>query len=280
MYSSDTLNVRFISWDIFRFGGSNNILPKLKLLQKLDGHLVALQLVTRSEYDAIEKSGLFSWSVFSLDRRKFLDDESKKRKLGTAIFGRPPFELKQAFLLDQAPWPERVLFAEVGSPAGPLTVSSAHIPNGSKHDMLKPRTFIALAEWLADHPKRMLVGIHTNAPEIDHPNLEQNKWYYDKGEPMMMGATPLHALKDALRLWLEDHTQEARKLYALRPQGPLIPSNYQGNKNTTRNAYRYDYVYISPDLAVSQVDYFYDEANQAGSDQAAVVADLVFKQKG
>lgn len=190
------------------------------------------------------------------------------------------FELKGAFLLDDAPWPERGLFADVNSPVGLLTISNFHVPNASNHGDVKTNSFLALAHWLAGRPERMIVGIDTNSLKIDHPDLGQSYWYYPEVEPKMLGPKPLHALKNAFRVWLEANPREAEELYTNRPQGPLADTYYQvrgniGDPDRTENAYRYDYIYISSDLSVAQINHVYNGDPQAFK-HAAVVADLVF----
>jgi endonuclease/exonuclease/phosphatase family metal-dependent hydrolase len=264
------VNLRFVSWNIH---GRKHVSPLLDLLQTIAGDLVALQEVTASAYEALVESKLFAWSAFSLDLRPPQLDEGLGRRLGCAILGQAPYRLKQAFLLEQAPLPERALIVEVETPIGPLTLCSFHAPPGVSWQEKKPLAFLALARWLAQHQTRVLVGMDANTPKTDHPDIEQNEWWWDE-EPLMLGPRPLHPLKDALRVWLVAHPLEAEQRYALYPQGPLALSHYRGRGAPI--PCRYDFIYITPDFSVSQVHYLYDEAISAGSDHAAVVSDLTY----
>jgi endonuclease/exonuclease/phosphatase family metal-dependent hydrolase len=267
------VNLRFISWNI---NGRKHLSDQLDLLRKYAGNLVALQEVTVPAYQALVESKLFAWSTFSLDLRPPQVDEGRGRRLGCALLGQAPFLFKQAFLLEQAPLPERSLIVEVETPTGPLTLCSFHAPPGVSWQEKKPLAFLALARWLAQHQTRVLVGMDANAPKTDHPDLEQNEWWWEE-EPLLLGPKPLHPLKDALRVWLAAHPLEAEQRYALCPQGPLALSHYRGRGAPI--PCRYDFIYITPDFSVSQIQYLYDEAINAGSDHAMVVSDLTYWKK-
>lgn len=264
------MNLRFVSWNIH---GRKQVSPLLDLLRKYAGDLVALQEVTVPAYEALVESKLFAWSTFSLDLRPPQADEGRGRRLGCALLGQAPFRFKQAFLLEDAPLPERALIAEVESPVGPLTLVSFHAPPGVSWQEKKPLAFRALARWLAQRQTGVLVGMDANTPKTDHPDIEQNEWWWDE-EPFMLGPRPLHPLRDALRVWLAAHPLEAEQLQVLYPQGPLALSHYRGRGAPI--PCRYDFIYITPDFSVSQVRYLYDEAIEAGSDHAMVVSDLTY----
>ena len=210
------MNLRFVSWNIH---GKKHVSHLLDLLQKYAGDLVALQEVTVPAYQALVESKLFAWSAFSLDLRSPQGDEGRGRRLGCALLGQATYRFKHAFLLEQAPLPERALIVEVESPIGPLTLVSFHAPPSVSWQEKKPLAFLALARWLAKHQTRVLVGMDANTPKTDHPDSEQNECWWD-GEPLLLGSRPLHPLRDALRIWLAAHPLEAEQRQALRPDGP------------------------------------------------------------
>ena len=263
------MELRFVSWNIH---GKRQREKQIGLLEAVSGDLVALQLVTVAGYHDLVESSLFAWSAFSLDLRPPFVYEGRGHQLGCAIFGQLPFRLRKYYLLELLPFPERALVAEVDSPAGPLTLCSFHTPNGSRWKELKPQSLTILAQWLVSHSDRTLVGIDANTPKADYPDIAQNQWWWDD-EPQMLGSRPLHSLHDALRVWLAAHPIEAEQMYSLRPQGPLAISYYRGKKKRPVLC-RYDFIYVTPDFTVSNVNYFYREAIEVGSDHALVVADL------
>ena len=261
------MELRFVSWNIH---GRRQREKQIGLLRAVSGDLVALQEVTVTGYHDLVESRLFAWSAFSLDLRPPLANE-QGRKLGCAIFGQPPFRLRKYYLLE-TPFAEKALIVEVDSPTGPLTLCSFHTPHGSGWKELKLQSLMVLARWLVSHSERTLVGIDANTPKAEHPDIAQNQWWRD-GEPQMLGSRPLHPLRDALRVWLAAHPIEAEQLYSLRPQGPLAISYDRGKKKRPVPC-RYDFIYVTPDFTVSNVNYLYREAIEVGSDHALVIADL------
>jgi hypothetical protein len=169
--------------------------------------------------------------------------------------------------------PERALIAEVETLTGPLTLCSFHTPPGATWKNKKPESLVVLAKWLALQQTMVIVGMDANAPKSDHPDIEQNKWFWEE-EPLMLGARPLHVLRDALRVKLTAQPLEAPHIMPKSPQGPLAVSYNRGWGKKVFIPCRYDFIYITPDFEVSEVRYLYEEAIQAGSDHALVVADL------
>lgn len=264
------MNIRYVSWNIH---DKNHIMPLVEFLHRINGDLIALQEVTVSAYRTLVESKLFAWSTFSLDLRPPQANEGQGRRLGCALLGQDPFSYRSSFLLEDVPLPERALIAEVETLTGPLTLCSFHTPPGATWRKKKPEALVALAKWLAHQQTRVIVGIDANAPRSDRPEIEQNEWFW-KEEPLMLGAQPLHTLKDSLRVWLTAHPIEAAHLLAHSPQGPLAVSYDRGRLKKVFIPCRYDFIYITPDFAVSGIRYLYEEAIQAGSDHALVVADL------
>jgi endonuclease/exonuclease/phosphatase family metal-dependent hydrolase len=169
--------------------------------------------------------------------------------------------------------PERALIAEVETLKGPLKLCSFHTPPGATWKNKKPQALVALAKWLAHQQTMVVVGIDANAPRNDHPDIEQNKWFWEE-EPLMLEARPLHVLRDALRVQIAVHPFETARLLSQSPQRPLAVSYNRGWGKQVFIPCRYDFIYITPDFATTEVRYLYNEAMQAGSDHALVVADL------
>ena len=87
----------------------------------------------------------------------------------------------------------------------------------------------------------------------------------------MLGHSPLHKLRDCLRLYLAERPRIMEEIVSRRPTGPLAISHIRGNRRKMIEC-RYDFIYISPGLDVLQVNYLYEESVQAGSDHALVTA--------
>jgi hypothetical protein len=156
--------------------------------------------------------------------------------------------------------------------SGAITFCSFHTPPGATWGRIKPRTLKAIAEWLPAQQGPIVVGIDANTPKTDHPDAVRNEWWWAE-EPLLLGPTPVHQLRDALRLWLEGRPDMMAAIRAQRPHGPLAVSHVRGS-GKTRIACRYDFIYVSTHLAVEAVAYLHEEALEAGSDHALVVASL------
>jgi hypothetical protein len=183
-----------------------------------------------------------------------------------------PFEIVRSELLSTAPVPERTLIGHLTTPGSPLTACSFHAPPGVTWKELKPQSFLAIADFLSQHPRRTLFGMDANTPKVDRLDIGENVWWW-KDEPSLLGPTPRHVLTDVLRTLLAGDPQRLAALQSARPTGPLALSFRRGPKGKVIDC-RYDFVFASPDIVVRDVSYLYDASIAAGSDHAIVVADL------
>jgi exonuclease III len=148
-----------------------------ELLRRVDTDLLALQEVSPDFHKALDSSGLFDWSAFSLSFRPPQHEEGRSRRLGCAIFGRSPFQFCSAELLEELPFPERALIVKINSGVD-LRMCSFHIPPGASWGKIKPQTLRAIAEWLTKQSGYTIFGIDANTPKTDHPVFEQNQWWW------------------------------------------------------------------------------------------------------
>jgi hypothetical protein len=153
-----------------------------------------------------------------------------------------------------------------------ITACSFHTPPGANWGDVKPRTLKAIARWLPSQSLPLVFGIDANTPKTDHPDISRNEWWWED-EPLLLGATPLHALKDSFRVFLESHPAELARATAARPDGPLAVSHIRGNRRKMTEC-RYDFIYVSSDITVHRVDYWFDNSVKFVSDHAMVIADL------
>jgi len=263
------MRFRFASWNV---NNRNLTEGHLKILREQQVHAVALQEVSTKFDTALKGADLFEWSAGSLDLRPVKVGEGRARRLGCALHGRRPFSLLKASLVPGLDFPERTLVGLLKSEEANLTACSFHTPPGATWGEVKPRTLKTIAQWLPLQPTPLVFGIDANTPKTDHPNIAPNEWWWED-EPLLLGPSPLHALKDALRLYFEDHPDDLARAIASRPNGPLAVSHVRGNRRKMTDC-RYDFIYVSSDVRVHRVDYLFDESVRAASDHALVVADL------
>jgi hypothetical protein len=191
------------------------------------------------------------------------------RRLGCAVFGRAPFQCCSAQLLEELPFPERALIVKVNRGVE-MSICSFHTPPGVNWGKIKPQTLRAIAEWLAKQNGHTIFGIDANAPKTDHPVFHQNQWWWED-EPTLLGHSPLHELRDCLRVYLAERPHMFEEIVSRKPAGPLAISYIRG-KGRAMIECRYDFIYISPGLGVLDVNYLYEESVLAGSDHALVTA--------
>ncbi len=261
------MKFKVISWNL-KFKKPN--LNQIRLLSRLDADIFLLQEVHIDFFRELKKTGSFSWAALSLHHRAPEHGEGNKRSLGCAILGKTG-KLVESRLLENLVFSERTLIAEVELDSEVFTFCSFHIPPRASWKEIKPETMKKISSWLTGQKNKTIFGIDANTPKLDHPRYRRNKWWW-KDEPILMGSQPLHNLKDVYREYLNDNPREYAEIIKKRPEGPLAISYKRGTKAIV--PCRYDFIYTTPDLKPSSVEYCYDKAIEAGSDHALVMAEL------
>jgi exodeoxyribonuclease III len=128
--------------------------------------LVALQEVTRTT--APRWRGILEAEGFAVHVALAPAAEARgARRLGTLVASRMPLEPRPG--LRGVPWPERAAAAQVESPAGPLVLVSAYVPQ-ARNGWVKVETLEALVAALAaPGPPRILAG-DLNTPRTETPD--------------------------------------------------------------------------------------------------------------
>jgi exonuclease III len=260
---------RFATWNI------NNRNPKqshMIFLRGLDLDILCLQEASRKFFDGLSSEGIFEHAYFSLD---YVDEDilkSRARRLGCAIFCSTDVVLQSPRLLELLPFPERSLVCEADIFGDSSIVCSFHTPPGASWKDLKPKSHVLLSKWLASRESPVLLGIDANAPKVDHPDYSQNVWWWPD-EPKLLGEDRIHDLRDSFRDYLKHNPDAMKAIKQDRPEGPLAKSYIRGNYRKMTPS-RYDFIFVSPEFRVHNVEYLYDESTKAGSDHALVLAEL------
>jgi exonuclease III len=259
----------FASWNV---NGRRLTSEHVGLITSVQCGVLALQEVSGAFHAELTSLPLFDWAISSLALRPPGPHEGRSRRLGCSLFGRAPFRLVASGVLGHLAFPERSLVAIADDGAGPITLGSFHMPPGASWGKIKPATMTAIARWLAEQDGRVILGIDANAPKLDHPDPAANEWWW-KEEPTLLGSNPLHHLRDAFRIFLEQHPEMMRLICAERPRGPLATSHVRG-RGRKRTACRYDFIYVTDHFAVEGMSYLMEEGLKAGSDHALVIATM------
>ena len=101
-------------------------------------------------------------------------------------------------------------------------------------------------------------------PASDDPWLLENLFF---------GSNKLHRLRDAFLDYLRHHPAEHAEIKERLPRGPLAVSYVRGSKAKPVED-RFDYVFVSEEIEVTECSYDYQGAKAAGSDHGIVPADL------
>jgi len=214
-----------------------------------------------------------------------LVDRVRGRPVAIAGDGPPPTGLR---LGPPVGLPEKVLVADVVLGGRPVTVASYHAPPGVTWHQVKPRQAVAFARWLSAVDGPVLFGADTNTPETDHPDFALTRCHWHRGhrrleldelgEDALTGPDKVHPLTDCLRLWLDANPEELEAIRRERPTGPLRISHRTGKTNVRPgNPRRFDSVWVSEHLVVTDVSYDYEGAIAAGTDHALVTAGLAWR---
>lgn len=253
-----------------------------RLAQDKEVDLLLLQEANPSSLHELTAAAGLDWAVTAFDAGAALPDGTGRRRV-TAIAGRghPPIAVG---VLPELALPERMVFATLESDLGPLTVASYHAPPGVSWGLTKVHHAHDLLRWINQTEGPLVIGADPNTPKVDHPDPDLVRTHWHTGAPKLegipgddvtFGGRPEHRLRDAYRVWLQDHPAELERITHARPQGPLATSHRTGKRRDREGtARRYDTLWISPELTTTSMTYHYKDAIEAGSDHALVTADL------
>jgi len=132
-----------------------------------------------------------------------------------------------------------------------------------------------IVDWLGTVSGPIVLGFDGNhwnrslALESEHVPDSKGRWLLEK---QFFGSNKLHRLREALLDHFRLHQHEYEEIKKRRPQGPLAVSYVRGSGvNPIED--RFDYVFVSDEIVVTECSYDYQGARAAGSDHAIVTAE-------
>jgi endonuclease/exonuclease/phosphatase family metal-dependent hydrolase len=259
------VQVTVIDWNL---DGSTGLEAKLDLLRGLHWDVLLLQEVTESSWQRLRALGAAgAWSG------EHLPALARPPRYRSAIVVADGWSLIDTGPVPDVPSPERTATAVVARGGFRGEVASFALPPGvSWGDAGKGRQADRLACWLRERDAPTIVGLDANTPRWDLPRLSECEWWNPQ-EELLLGAERIHDLRDAYRDLLRQDPERREAILRERPDGPLAVSYLRGDGRAQVEC-RYDHVLVSPAFEVHDVRYLFDEAVDAGSDHALVVAEL------
>jgi endonuclease/exonuclease/phosphatase family metal-dependent hydrolase len=266
--------MRFASWNL-GYCGKEGARRRVEFLHNSDWDVVALQEVSRHAWVVFTESSLAESSACTLEM--FEPPPPRKRQHGVALLSRNGFQLSPPKLLAGFPKAERALIARTTVGDTPVTVISWHAPNAAGEGvMTKMQGYRGIVGWLGTLSGPIILGFdgnHWNRSvdlEPEHVPASDDPWLL---ENLFFGSNRVHRLRDAFLDHLRVRPAEHEEIKKRRPHGPLAVSYIRGSKaNPTED--RFDYVFITDELSVTECSYDYQGAKAAGSDHGIVTADL------
>ena len=143
---------------------------------------------------------------------------------------------------------------------------------------MKRQGYGGSVNWLGTLEGPLVLGFDGNhwnpSTSLEPPAgpFKENAWYL---EETFYSAKPPHRLRDAFLNYLGQHPKAYQEALARRPSGPLTVSYVRKGSAKTPIEDRFDYIFVSDELAVEDCQYEYAAPIAAGSDHGTVTAKLV-----
>lgn len=232
--------------------------------------IVALQEVMPSSAEVITRrlSDRFN-IIYSLTLREPGKFDTDNRKLGVMYLVSKDTEVLANDVLPRAVFPERTLHITISDKNKRIyKLLNVHSLTGVSFKMAKAVQFRAYAEYVNDL-KPDIVSFDANEPKKDHFEVSQME-FFDQGQGEN-GKSARLFFEELVHQGLRDVYAEKYDKDKFIDGEPLTVSHVIGSNNAKR---RYDFIFAKNDLEILDARYLYEEATNASSDHAMVIADI------
>lgn len=254
--------MRLVSWNVA--GRVKRLPEQAERLLELAADVLCLQEVTRNTLPRwralLQEAGYVGLAHGELAVAE------RKRPLAVLTASRMPLH---TVLVDEVPWPERVLAVHLSDGT---EIVNVHSPISPKPDLVKIRTHEAVYRHLADEPPghaRILCG-DLNTPRKEHTDgtvwtFARNRYghlrpergeRWDRAELALIRGLERYGFRDAFRF--------------LHPEADEISWEWA----RWGGGYRLDHLIVSGEIAVEQCRYEHSWREEGLSDHSALVAKL------
>ena len=253
-----------VDWNVNGF----RLTQQVEWLGSLDWDVALLQEVTRDTWPLFRELGTAGGVAF--DHLPAVVGAGPR--FATAVLVRGDASLWRFEVLRDVPSPERAAVASLELDGRRVAVCSWAAPPATSWGKAgKGRQVLRFGAWLQARSGPVIVGIDRNAPKWERPDLEDDEWW-NRDEPLLYGPDRVHDLRDAFRDLVDRDPKLREAIVADRPDGPLAVTHRRNGTDC-----RYDAVYVSPEFEAISVEHLMEQAEEAGSDHAAVLATLAWR---
>ena len=254
--------LKVIDWNISYMGDTQRKIDFLSSILE-DNYCVLLQEVKRNAYDYLRSKFPNNKIIYSLDYRTPSRFDSNARKLGVVIILSSNISVIESGVIERAIFPERTLYTTVAIENKIIKILALHSITGCSYLKAKSVQFDSFAEFI-DSYKPDIVGVDANEPKCDSNNIYKMEFYKNGGDGAKKFFIQLIDSK------LNDTFVKCNNISAYKQGEPLTVSHkIRGIKPV-----RYDFLFTNNSYRVENCKYLYEEAIDATSDHALIIADL------
>lgn len=258
MYHKEGIVVRILNWNISYQGKIENKIDFINQYMQ-ENTCVMLQEVKPHAFEYIKNYFGEKYNfMYSLDYRKPSKFDSEARKLGVLIILDKKIDILDCGVIERSPFPDRTIYATIKVGLQVIKVLALHSLTGCGYYRTKSVQYDSFAEFI-DEYKPDIIGIDANEPETDHYDMTQME-FFDNGP----GAKNFF-LKVQENGLLDSYVKINNIV-----SNETIPLT-QSHKVRRRGSVRYDFIFINKSIEIENMNYYYDEAVNAGSDHALLI---------
>jgi len=270
--------VRLISWNVAH--RVQKLAAQASVLSEHTPDIVALQEVTRRTRDdwrhRVQTDLGLTHVTDSFERSCDHSILTGPRRLGLLIASRYPIR-KDTVATFEITWPERILSATIQLPHGALEMHTTHIPPGASNGWIKIATLEGLFRGLARRHQghRLLCG-DFNLPQLEPDGGPVVYWdmrqrpdgSFRRSRDSRWGNAERAVHEGLAEYDLHD------ALKSVHGRVPPDAFSWVPNHGKRRTPRRFDHLYASSSLRVSNVKYIHEPRESGLSDHSLLLADM------
>ena len=259
----------YLDWNIKCFCNIKKIMELILSQTNGERSIIALQEVMPDNAAIIREELSKDFNIaYSIDYRPPGKFDTGSRKLGVMLLTSKDIGLSDPNVYERNIFPERTLCAVAEVDGRKLKIVTLHSITGCDHKMAKSVQFRTFAE-LVNTYNPDFVSFDANKPDIDHYNVSDMRFFSQKHNENGQAARAF--FEELVNQGLRDVYAEPYDKSQYKAGQPLVVSHIISSSKKKR---RYDFLFARKDIQVKKISYLYDEAVEATSDHALIIADF------